>query len=735
MGKSADLNINVTANAKPAQNELSKIEKQLNDFSKVKGTGAAASFLVWTEAAKNAGQIISKVYQSARELVDLYTVQQQAEVRLAATIRATSNVMGMSASQLGAMASGLQKVTKFGDETILGVQQLFVATKALTSDQMPMAVELSLDLAEAMGTDAASAAKVMAKALADPATGLMTLREKNIFFTKSEKDKIVELQASNKLQAAQQIILDKVAASYGGIAREVAATDTGKITQIKNLMGDIKEGLGQAIVRALGPTFVWLLERLGEVQTRINDMNASRDLMVDLRGGANVGLKYGPEAIQTEMARINSNLVGDENQLRIAYAGSKGIRPEDAGAFITQPRSYWVEQAGGQHLMAYDRMKANKEDLQRLGQAYIISKNKPAESVPGVGAVEGSAGSAASVSATGKAKTLYEDILGITSATVTAQKISLETKIKENEHLRGFLDMQVIAGKMTKEEAETSKQALTEQIALDKERLNELLKGKEELKASEVISAVGGQFSGLMSAVASFNDQAFQREIDALQTALDKQREMWDKYYAELKDKHRADRDALDAKYQWGVISAEEYQSSLAALDAAKLAAEEEAAGKEEELAKKLDAMKKRQFEADKTNSIAQALINGALAITQIWATVKNPILAGVLTGLSAATTGVQVGAIASQQYTPLAVGGVATGPTHALIGEGGEPEMVLPLSKARDMGFGGGGNIYFSVYVQNAYTGDDLSKSVYQGIEKAQRTGGLPPWKKVAAA
>jgi hypothetical protein len=77
----------------------------------------------------------------------------------------------------------------------------------------------------------------------------------------------------------------------------------------------------------------------------------------------------------------------------------------------------------------------------------------------------------------------------------------------------------------------------------------------------------------------------------------------------------------------------------------------------------------------------------------------------------------------------------VATGPTHALIGEGGEPEMVLPLSKARDMGFGGGGNIYFSVYVQNAYTGDDLSKSVYQGIEKAQRTGGLPPWKKVAAA
>lgn len=39
-----------------------------------------------------------------------------------------------------------------------------------------------------------------------------------------------------------------------------------------------------------------------------------------------------------------------------------------------------------------------------------------------------------------------------------------------------------------------------------------------------------------------------------------------------------------------------------------------------------------------------------------------------------------------------LATGGIVRSPTLAMIGEGGEPEAVVPLSKAEQMGFGGGG-------------------------------------------
>ena len=37
-----------------------------------------------------------------------------------------------------------------------------------------------------------------------------------------------------------------------------------------------------------------------------------------------------------------------------------------------------------------------------------------------------------------------------------------------------------------------------------------------------------------------------------------------------------------------------------------------------------------------------------------------------------------------------MATGGIVTGPTNAIIGEGGEPEAVVPLSKANSIGFGG---------------------------------------------
>lgn len=40
---------------------------------------------------------------------------------------------------------------------------------------------------------------------------------------------------------------------------------------------------------------------------------------------------------------------------------------------------------------------------------------------------------------------------------------------------------------------------------------------------------------------------------------------------------------------------------------------------------------------------------------------------------------------------TPMATGGIVRSPTLAMIGEGGEPEAVVPLSKADQMGFGGG--------------------------------------------
>jgi len=47
-----------------------------------------------------------------------------------------------------------------------------------------------------------------------------------------------------------------------------------------------------------------------------------------------------------------------------------------------------------------------------------------------------------------------------------------------------------------------------------------------------------------------------------------------------------------------------------------------------------------------------------------------------------------------SSSLPGLATGGIVTRPTTALIGEGGEPEAIVPLSRAQSMGFGGSDEI-----------------------------------------
>lgn len=99
---------------------------------------------------------------------------------------------------------------------------------------------------------------------------------------------------------AQQAILDKVAATYGGIARDIASTDTGKLTQIQNVWGDIKEGLGNGLVSALSPALDWLFKQLNKISSWINDLNAEREMASDIMAdssGEKAGNKYSSDTI------------------------------------------------------------------------------------------------------------------------------------------------------------------------------------------------------------------------------------------------------------------------------------------------------------------------------------------------------------------------------------------------------------------------------------------------------
>lgn len=78
-----------------------------------------------------------------------------------------------------------------------------------------------------------------------------------------------------------------------------------------------------------------------------------------------------------------------------------------------------------------------------------------------------------------------------------------------------------------------------------------------------------------------------------------------------------------------------------------------------------------------------------------------------------------------------LAEGGIVTRPTLAMIGEGGESEAVIPLSRMRDFGFGGpgggrgGSNVTINVNAGMGADGQRLGEEIVNAIKRYERTSG----------
>lgn len=101
----------------------------------------------------------------------------------------------------------------------------------------------------------------------------------------------------------------------------------------------------------------------------------------------------------------------------------------------------------------------------------------------------------------------------------------------------------------------------------------------------------------------------------------------------------------------------------------------------EENINKKKNEIAEKQFKAQQKNDIANATIQGALAIVKGYADL-GPVAGAINAGLQASITATQIRTIKAQRFVPaLAKGGVADRATLAMIGESGK-EAVIPLER-----------------------------------------------------
>lgn len=276
------LEIIIDADGKKAVKEMDRISKKAGKTGKNIGAAIKKGALIGAAAITTLVFAMSKAVAAANE-------QEAAEKSLEVALGGTSQA-------LLDQASALQKVTAFGDETIIKAQAL-IAAFVKDEDQIKAATAATLDLAAAKGFDLVTAADLVSKTLGS-STNALSRYGIEVKGAVGSTDRLASLTGN----------LEKV---FGGQAVGQVETFGGATTQLANSFGDLLENIGFYITK--NPVMIGAVQSLTKV---FGELSAA------------MGVSTERDAFDIHTDRINQ-LQGSLNNLREIYArtgrGAEGL--------------------------------------------------------------------------------------------------------------------------------------------------------------------------------------------------------------------------------------------------------------------------------------------------------------------------------------------------------------------------------------------------------------------------
>ena len=166
-------------------------------------------------------------------------------------------VLTSQLTRLGATSTQLEQLKKAADElgdATLFSQDDFIQSFNVLSSFRAIAVssftevsEVAANIAQVMGTDVKSATVQLAKALEDPTRGLTALSRSGITFNESQTETIKNLVKSGNLLDAQALILETVKGQYDDAARAAGTGFAGAVDLLAENTDDLTEALGKGL--------------------------------------------------------------------------------------------------------------------------------------------------------------------------------------------------------------------------------------------------------------------------------------------------------------------------------------------------------------------------------------------------------------------------------------------------------------------------------------------------------
>ena len=236
--------------------QINKAIKDLNSLRKESGQ-SESSFAKLGKSAIGLGAAFGIGFAGVQTLANVFRdsiaeAQEAIKVNAATAqiIKATGGAAQVTSEQVADLSQRISEQIAVDDELIQSSANLILTFKNVANQGEGLAaifdrtVLAAQDLSAAGFGDAESAAKMLGKALNDPALGLTALSRAGVTFTAQQKEQIKTLTEGGDVLKAQQLILAEVESQVGGVA---GATATG-IDKFNVYFANLKEELGLAIL-------------------------------------------------------------------------------------------------------------------------------------------------------------------------------------------------------------------------------------------------------------------------------------------------------------------------------------------------------------------------------------------------------------------------------------------------------------------------------------------------------
>jgi len=233
------VNIGSKFDDKGVKNGISGLDKLKNSASKV---AEGLKTVALAGAAMGVALVVA-----AKKAADAAGIQEKAEVALATAMKTAGTYTEEAFKHNLEYASSLQKITTFGDETILTVQKL-LSNYGAQGKELDDLTKASLDFATATGMSLEGAAALVGKTIGSTTNAL----------TRYGITVEGAVGSTERMQAA----VTGISKLFGGAAQAEAQTYAGRLKQMQNQWGDLVEKIGFKVI----PIFTEIIQ---VIQTEI----------------------------------------------------------------------------------------------------------------------------------------------------------------------------------------------------------------------------------------------------------------------------------------------------------------------------------------------------------------------------------------------------------------------------------------------------------------------------------